>query len=255
MKIASWSVAGIAFGFALVLAGAARAARGDAVSPARDSGRAVDQVEPKRPIETHLWANGGVGYSHVTLQALRATQGAEGVSAEAVELGSSGPAAHLGLGFRLAFFTLGLRAGVTSLTDDSLRDELGDSALWTIDVEAGLRVPGESVEPYFLFGGGYATFGDIGDAFSGAGRGLAADGANLRGGVGVDWFLAPELSVGARGTAELLVLSGGDVALRDLRSSAEDVESESEARQLAREVDRSSSGVGYTITVGPGVHF
>jgi hypothetical protein len=100
------------------------------------------------------------------------------------------------------------------------------------------------VEPHLLFGGGYSTFGGLDNAIDGVRAGLDIDGANLRAGLGLDWFATPELSIGARGTAEALFLSRRAVPIRDLARPRE-VGTLSEARARILEAEGSTAGAAY----------
>src|SRR4029079_11054398 len=165
-----------------------------------------------------------------------------------------GPTAHLGVGFRLLPLTLGLRAGVAAFGDSSPTRSVNDMQLYSIDAEIGVRIPVARFEPYLLVGGGYSAFGGLDDAISGVSQGLAVDGANVRAGLGLDFYVSPLLSLGARFTGELLFLSRPGVPIRDL-ATAQQVSTIGEAKARLLEADGSSIGTALHLTVGPALHF
>src|SRR5688500_12047750 len=117
---------------------------------------------------------------------------------------AAGPAFAGNLGVRFGVFTLGLRGGVARFQDRSLERSVGEYDLWSLAAEAGTRFALGRFEPYLLLGGGYSAFGGLDDAVDGLGAGLDVDGVNLRGGLGFDLRLTRWLTLGARGTGELL---------------------------------------------------
>jgi|SoiMethySBSTD1v2_1073268.scaffolds.fasta_scaffold36977_2 hypothetical protein len=219
----------------------------------RDTGRARTESKRKQPTETLFWIDGGAGYGHVNLSTF-VVDDAEALTADLVSTRTGGVAGHLGLGLRFGIFTIGPRGTVIALQDASTGGSARDMQLWSLDLEGTFRIPLGRVEPHFLFGGGYSTFGGLDDAVDGVRAGLDIDGANLRAGLGLDWFATPELSIGARGTAEVLFLSRRAVPLRDLARPRE-VGTLSEARARVLEAEGSSAGAAYTLVVGPGLHF
>jgi hypothetical protein len=131
---------------------------------------------------------------------------------------------------------------------------VNDLQLYSIDAELGVRIPIVRFEPYLLVGGGYSAFGGLDDAISGVGQGLAVDGANVRAGLGLDFYVIPLLSLGARFTGELLFLSRPGVPIRDL-ATAQQVNTVGEAKARLLEADGSSIGTALNFTVGPALHF
>jgi hypothetical protein len=166
---------------------------------------------------------------------------------------AAGPAFATGLGVRLGFFTLGLRAGVAHFEDRSLERSVGEYDLWSLAAEAGTRFSLGRFEPYLLLGGGYSAFGGLDDAVDGLGAGLDVDGVNLRAGLGFDIRLARWLTLGARGTGEVLFLGRDGVPVRDLARPKE-VDTLGETRERLLEGDGSSIGAAWTITGVLGVH-
>jgi hypothetical protein len=131
-----------------------------------------------------------------------------------------------------------------------------DWQLWTLNLEAGLRIPIGVVEPYFTLGGGYASVGSFDAANIGSGlnsAGVDITGFNVRGGFGIDVYLSENFSLGANLTGDLMFLE---------RPSAEtppDVGTlPPEEAMRVQEVysrDGSSIGAGTALTFVAGLHF
>lgn len=148
---------------------------------------------------TFIWVNGEVGYEVLGLQTFHSN---DLVDSEVVESTQNGLVFGAGLGVRLIVFTIGGRFRLANFDQWQL---------WTLNAEAGFRIPLGALEPYFTFGGGYASLGsfDTG-SFGGAlgeSDGPDVSGFNLRGGVGLDYFVGSTLSVGANLSGDLLFLS------------------------------------------------
>lgn len=108
---------------------------------------------------------------------------------------SYGLALGAGAGVRLLYFTAGVqfRYGVLSAWD-----------LWTLGLDVGLRVPLGDFEPYFGLGGGFAA---VEGAIDETGTiSPSAFGGNIRVFGGLDYFVTPVFSVGARIGLETIVL-------------------------------------------------
>lgn len=205
-----------------------------------------------------FWIDGGVGYQRLELTTL-SVQRVEGSTALTGDLAPrvvGGVGANVGLGVRFYLLTLGARLGMTffDAAPSSSRDVDGTLQLYSINAELGFRIPIGRVEPYVLLGAGYSVIGGLGDAVSGLGRGLDIDGANGRLGLGIDYFMTPNLSFGVRGAAEILFLARSGVPLRDL-AEARSVDTIGDAKTRALEGDGSSIGTAFSVTAGPGLHF
>jgi hypothetical protein len=160
---------------------------------------------------------------------------------------AAGPAFATGLGLRLGAFTLGVRGGLARFEDPSLMRSVGSYQLWSLAGELGARIALARVEPYFVLGGGYSAFGGLDDAVEGLGAGLDVDGVNLRGGVGCDVRLTRWLTLGARGTGELLFLGRPGMPVRELATPKE-VDTLGETRARLLEADGASMGTAWSIT-------
>ena len=97
---------------------------------------------------------------------------------------------------RVIFLTFGARFRYAPLPD---------LTLWTLGVEAGLRIPLGALEPYFTLGVGYASIKPDEAEFD-------MTGVNARLGAGLDYYLTNMFSIGANLTGDALFLSRSRVA-------------------------------------------
>jgi hypothetical protein len=203
----------------------------------------ADREDSGRGLE-FFWLNGEVGVEHLGLQTFKAN---DLVDAGVVETTQTGPVYGAGLGVRLVFITLGARFRLGSFPVGQL---------WTLNGELGLRIPLGDIEPYFTFGGGYASLGafdsdNVGGDFNQAGVDIT--GFNIRGGFGLDLYLGNTFSIGANLTGEMIALTRPGVDPSKLQGSGS-----ADPNQLKGEVytaDGSSIGAGVTLTAVAGLHF
>jgi hypothetical protein len=152
-----------------------------------DSGRGLEFV----------WLNADVGAEYLGLQTLKANQLVDSRVVKSKGLGSVYGA---GLGLRLLVFSVGARFRLANFEDWQM---------WTLNAEAGLRIPLGRVEPYLNLGAGYASLGDFkGSDFAATLKSadVKASGLDARAGAGVDVYLTNAFSVGANLTGELVFL-------------------------------------------------
>jgi len=243
--------------FGTLAAGAAEAAPAaqDDTRPERDRPSADDSKSKWRASKP-FWVDAGVGWQRLNMTTVQVERNAAGdaLTGDLVPRILDGPTGHLGVGIRFLPLTVGVRAGVATFQDSSPARSVNDMQLYSINAELGVRIPVARFEPYLLVGGGYSAFGGLGDAISGVSRGLAVDGANVRAGLGLDFYVSPLLSLGARFTGELLFLSRPGVPIRDL-ATAQQVSTMGEAKARLLEADGSSIGTALNLTVGPALHF
>ncbi len=214
----------------------------------------VSEETTARPLEW-LHLSGGVGYQRVLLHTFFAEDSdTERLTADIVPEDMSGPAASLGIGTKLWFVGLGLTGRVAELSGASPERGTRDLTLWSLDGELTFRAPLGRVEPFVLFGGGYSTFGGLGDLIGGLEEGVDIDGFNLRGGLGVDYYLSRVFSLRVALESDLLFLARKGVPARDL-AEPEEVGTLNEAEARILEADGSSAGFSYGLTAGAGVHF
>ncbi|HEX9621185.1 MAG TPA: hypothetical protein VF989_13670 [Polyangiaceae bacterium] len=204
--------------------------------------RRAEEKDSGRGLE-FFWLNGEIGVNHLGLQTFNAN---DLVDAEIVESTQTGLLFGGGLGLRLIFLTLGARFRLGTFSDWQL---------WTLNLEAGLRIPFGAVEPYFTFGGGYASIGsfDAGNIGSGFNSdGVDITGFNLRGGFGLDVYLSENFSIGGNLTGDLMFLKRPRVEMPDVGNLPP------EQAMRVQEVygnDGSSIGAGTALTFVAGLHF
>lgn len=196
-----------------------------------------------------FWLNGEVGYGMLGLHTFHAN---DLVDAEVVKSTQDGLVFGFGAGVRLVFLTLGGRFRLGTFDEWQL---------WTLNAELGFRVPLGRLEPNFTFGGGYASLGsfDTGSVSGAIGDiGLTSDGLNvrgfnLRGGVGLDYFVGSSLSVGANLSGDLLFLTRPPVRGVTAGGAAGGPEAEAAAEVYSR--DGSAVGGAATLMAVVGLHF
>ncbi len=196
----------------------------------------ADREDSGRGLE-FVWLGADVGYEFVGLQTFRSKKLLPNALSETAQ---SGPVVGGGLGMRLLFLTLGGRFqyGLFSAWD-----------LWSVNLEAGLHLPYGSLEPYAFLGGGYSALGAFDSRTVG---GLSTDdlninGWNLRGGIGLDYYVASGFSVGARVSGDVLFLK---------RAKFDEIPADApDAMANAYGSDGKSIGGGATATAVLGLHF
>jgi hypothetical protein len=255
---------------ALISASGLAQAQNDAADPALESGglapppavEGENQEQPPSATEQDLdraekedsgrgleffWLNAEIGGEHLGLQTFKAN---DLVDAKLVASKETGMVYGAGLGLRLLVFTLGGRFRLAHFSNWDL---------WTLNGELGLHIPIGNVEPYFTFGGGYASLGSFGASNLGSGlnsAGVDVTGFNVRGGFGIDIYLSKRFSIGGNLTGDVLFLSRPKLSAEDASKISGDLTPEQ--RQVAAEVyakDGSSIGAGATLTFVAGLHF
>lgn len=204
--------------------------------------RRAEKEDSGRGLE-FFWLNGEIGVNHLGLQTFKAN---DLVDAEILKSTQTGLMFGGGLGLRLIFLTLGARFRLGTFSDWQL---------WTLNLEAGFRIPIGIVEPYFTFGGGYASIGsfdtgNIGSGFNSSGVDIT--GFDVRGGFGVDVYLSENFSIGGNLTGDLMFLKRPRVEMPDTGALPPD-----EAARVQRVYanDGSSIGAGTALTFVAGLHF
>jgi hypothetical protein len=200
-----------------------------------------------------VWVNGEAGYQTIDLRTFDANL--EKLTVGLIPTVGSGPAVGVGAGVRLLFLTIGPRARVGFFHDDSATRTVSDWQFWTLDAELGLRIPIGRLEPNVTLAGGYATVGSLDDAVAGLRGGLVQiHGANARAGVGLDYYVARHITLGAALTGGLLFLSRPGVPIKEL-AQPQKVGTINEAKARLLEANGSSVGSSLTLTGGAGLHF
>lgn len=201
----------------------------------------ADKEDSGRGLE-FFYLNAEVGGEYLGLQTFKANNL---VDAGTVKTKQTGLMYGAGLGLRLVFITLGARFRLGQFTEWDI---------WTLNAELGIHIPLGSVEPYFTFGGGYASMGafdsgNLGGSLSSAD--VDIKGYNIRGGFGLDIYLSNAFSIGANLTGEMLVLTRPGVDPSKLQATG----TGQEAAAKAYEADGSSIGAGVSLTAVAGLHF
>ena len=160
------------------------------VPGARETEARLDQAKVSdagRKLEW-VWIDAHGGFEQL---GLRTFSGDATFAAGGLPTSSSGAVTGVGVGARLLFLTFLVRArmGVGAI-----------GHLYRVGPEVGFHVPLGRVEPHVELGGGYAIFGKLNDGGTGGG----IQGGYGRVGVGVDYFVAPIVSIGVGVSAELL---------------------------------------------------
>lgn len=193
----------------------------------RDAGRGLEFV----------WFNAEGGVQYLGLETLR---GNELVDARTVSTTQVGPVVGVGAGVRLIVFTFGGRFRLA---------DFEEWRLWTLDAEAGMRIPLGSLEPYFTLAGGYASLGSFAEHRALDDSDVQIRGFNLRAAAGLDYYIGNAFSIGANLSGDVLFLSRGALDESDFPADGEGSLSEVYAE------DGSGIGAGVTFTAVAGLHF
>lgn len=200
----------------------------------------ADKEDSGRGLE-FVWLNAEVGGEHLGLQTFKANNL---VDAGTVKTSQTGLLYGAGLGVRLVFITLGARFRLGHFEEWDL---------WTLNAELGIHIPLGSVEPYFTFGGGYASMGSFNNGnLGGSLRSEDVDikGYDIRGGFGIDIYVSSTFSIGANLTGEMVGLTRKGVDPSKLQGGTGQ-----QAADQAYKADGSSIGAGVSLTGVAGLHF
>jgi hypothetical protein len=146
-----------------------------------------------------VWLVPEVGYSYINLTSFSQTNFA------LVDDTKSGLMAGVGAGVRLLFLTLGIRA----------RHHF-DADMWQVMLDGGLHFKFGRVDPYLAIRFGYDTVGtNIGQALGNAAGTVNVDinGFNVGTGLGLDYFVADNVTIGFEGSGDFLFLTRPKPAL------------------------------------------
>lgn len=198
----------------------------------------ADEEDTGRGLE-FIWLNLEAGYGFVGLENLKSSDLVDG---SVVRKNQSGPVFGGALGVRLFVLTFGARFRYS---------DLDEWRLWTLEGEAGLRVPLGMLEVYGMVGAGYASVdsfseNDFGSALNDAGIGIRGVGARVAG--GVDVYLSDTFSLGANLGGDFLFLS---------RKAMKDADASMAPATTEGIYAKSGSGIGsgFTATAVVGIHY
>jgi hypothetical protein len=181
----------------------------DYVAPSQPAGPAVGTApsrtpEPVSHISEIVYVNAEFGAEYVGLQTLHLTKELVPSRVHAADIGG---AAGFGAGIRLMFVTLGPRFRFGHFRDWDV---------WMLNAEVGFKIPLGAVEPYIVFGAGYAKVGSLNDSK------VRIQGYDIQLGFGADYYFNKAFSVGGKATAELLGLTRPGVDLNQGTGSVSD---------------------------------
>lgn len=151
-----------------------------------------------------LYFNVEAGAEYVSLQSLHLD---EQLLPSTVRTAGIGPALGVGAGLRFVLITLGPRFRFANLPDYDL---------WSIGAELGLHVPLGPIEPWLRLGGGFAKVGRLQD------QRVRISGYDVRLGLGLDYYLSKNWSLGVAGSAEVLGLTRPGVNLNEASGSLQE---------------------------------
>jgi hypothetical protein len=203
------------------------------------AGEAHGDIEREPRSFEWLRFHAGLGYQQVWLRTLMVDEDRQGARVVPEQL--AGPAPALGVSCKLWLVSLGVTGRVADLSGADARPT-DDVRLWSLDGEVALRAPTGQLQPFVLMGGGYAALDDV-------------DGLNLRGGLGVDYYVTSDLSLRLDGTGDFLLLGTDGIPSEDDFERDAEVDTAAEARTRAEEMDGTSAGAALALNAGVGVHF
>jgi hypothetical protein len=201
----------------------------------------ADKEDSGRGLE-FIWLNAELGAEYLGLHTFKAK---ELVDSQIIRSKQGGALYGAGLGVRLLVFTLGARFRFA---------DFSAWQLWTLNAEAGLRIPLGRLEPYFTVGGGYASLGAFdSSALTLKAAGVSANGFDARAGFGLDVYLTSTLSVGGNLTGEILFLGRAARSNVGETSASPSLDQRAAAAVFAK--DGSGIGAGATLSAVLGLHF
>ena len=142
-----------------------------------------------------VWIDAQGGFEQLGMQTF---SGGPAFSGGYFPTSSSGGVVSVAAGARLLFLTLVVRgrAGV-----------FNSGQLFRVGPEVGFHIPLGRIEPHVELGAGYAAVANLHDTVGGAaGTAITLRGLSTRAGVGLDYFVAPVVSLGIDLSADLLGL-------------------------------------------------
>lgn len=183
--------------------GAASPKEGEVTTEETTQTESQEEVKSEPPEEDDkvgfkwVWLVPEVGYSTVNLTSFSESNLA------VVDNSESGLMVGAGAGVRLVFLTLGVRA----------RHHFA-MKMWQVMGEVGFHFKVNRVDPYIAIRGGYDTVGSLSAAVSNASGGsstssvdVSVKGFNVGPAIGLDYFVAQNVTLGIEGSGDFLFLN------------------------------------------------
>jgi hypothetical protein len=208
----------------------------------------VEKDDGPHPVSQFVWLDAEAGVQQVNLRTF--TVNADPISAGLIPTLAVGPEIGAAAGVRLLFLTLGARVRAAEFQSE----QVGSWSFTTIDAEVGFRAPLGRFEPYISVAAGYATVGGLATAVPGLPNALSVRGFNARFGAGLDYWVTNNISIGARGSFDVLAMSRPGVPVDEL-ASATQAGTLDQAKAAVLEANGSSAGTALGLTGGVGLHF
>jgi hypothetical protein len=164
---------------------------------------------------------------------------------------SYGVAPGASLGVRLWFVSLAAHTQVAFFNGPDSASMDNAFHLWTTDGELTFRAPLGRVQPYVLLGAGYSVMSGLSGTGPDRNRSVTARGANVRGGLGLDWFLGDIWTVGALASIDGLFLSSRAPVKR--LATPEEVDTVGQASDRARQADGTVFGWSPSLALNVGL--
>jgi hypothetical protein len=189
-----------------------------------------------------VWINADIGAAFVNMQSFSQTNLA------LTNTQSAGPAFGVAAGVRLIFLTLGVRVR------DLLLSSIG--SLWELSAEAAMHTRIFRIDPYFGVRGGYNFIGSLSSdsvqvASGGSPSDVSVHGFNVGPMVGIDFYLAKIVSLGADVDTQFFFLQRPPPPL----PAGIQVSQLTPQQQTLYQNSGSSAGFGVTGTAHLGLHF
>jgi hypothetical protein len=235
-----------------ILLGPATLASASAAGPEQSYPPVSEARAERAPRVSWFWINGAAGYQTINLRTFDAGQ--DDFTIGLIPESKAGPTVDVGLGARLLFVTLGARFTGGFFRDASEDRSLGSYQLWSLDGELGVHLPFGRFEPYVQVAAGYSALGGLADAVAGLRRGVDIAGINTRLAFGFDYYVGRRVSLGLRGSGELLFLSRRGVPVRELLEPKQ-VDTLGELKTRLLEANGSTVGTALGLGGNIGLHF
>jgi hypothetical protein len=215
-------------------------------TPVMPPSRASDEADDSGLGLEWVWIQAEVGAAFANMQSFSASN----LSLQKTETG--GPAFGVAAGIRLIFLTLGVRAR------DLLLSSIG--SLWELSAEAALHTRIWRIDPYFGVRGGYNFVGSLSsDSVQAAGGSPPPDvsvhGFDVGPMMGIDFYLAKIISIGADVDAQFLFLQRPKVPLPAGITDTMNLPPQYAPYKALYDNSGSSVGFGVTAAAHLGIHF